>query len=140
MFAGAVERGEPEMKISEYKEEAMKTVKNYTSDLDIDIATMNSGIPYLFFLRENGSHKVGLTPFEHYPPAGVTLPYLFGTVDRQHLLNEARVILDFSIRNGNTKHILYFNGKEVLRVTLDEATELIETYMSDMQEQFSKNP
>ncbi len=126
------------MKISEYKTEAMKTVKSYLTDLDIDIEIMMKGDPCLFFLREHGSHSIQFNKFEGYPVKGEKAPYLFGNENRDFILKGKRCVLDHSIKEKQTNHILYFDGVSVKQVELHQARRLLEKYIASMKSQFDK--
>lgn len=115
-----------------------QTVKHYKSDLDEDAKLINQGKECLFFVYESGSHAIVLFNFESYPAFDQRVPFLFGTANRDHILNETGSILECeSVKNAPLK--FYFDGKQMFRLgDIQEATTIVADYKRKMSAIFKK--
>lgn len=93
----------------------------------------NPGVPFLHTTREMGTTMTFLTPAEDYPAPGEKVPYVFGTADRWHILKEKRGAVDWYRRNIPDALWHYFDGKELRRITLDEADEIVSDYIDGVK-------
>lgn len=95
-------------------------MEDHQNDLliDRDVITQNPGIPFLHWANNLSTHMTMLNPADKYPAHGVRVPYLFGTADRYHLLNEAVTMSHYFHKptiafKGMIHH---FDGKKLKRL------------------------
>lgn len=124
--------------IDQFRADCLEVIESYQSDLDIDLNTILAGTPALFFAYECGSHSIELRPFDTYPPAGDTVPYLFGRADREHILAGVGTTLECeSVRNAPLVH--YYDGKTIKQIDHARAAIIVQDYRHAMGLQFRKH-
>lgn len=120
------------------KEKSLPFIKAFRDDLikhDRSAIQKNPDIPFLHFTGENGTHIVQFHPATDYPPAGERVPYLFGTADRCHILNQHVDIVKHLVEKPDFRQelILYSDGKSVKQIDGERALCLVDQYRIDIE-------
>lgn len=99
--------------------------------------------PFLHYTRACGTHMLPLPPIETYPAKGVSVPFLFGYADREHLLDSVRSLAR-SFANRATNHgerqraVYHFDGKRLGQVTEEEARKIADSYTWSISRQWEE--
>ena len=120
-------------------EMASPVIKHYRNDLvkhDKRAIDENAGIPFLHFTGDTGTSITFFHPAEKYPGKNVTVPYLFGHADRNHILDETKNIIFYMRKLNRQDVILYYNGSTVKKITQDTAEDLVTKYYYRMLREF----
>jgi len=111
-------------------------MKDFETDLLLDKPTIvDAQSPFIHWTRELGTALEPLIAPDQYPAKGVTVGYLFGTADREHILTK---------RCGTGQYYLkpfastiaachYYDGKSCKRITLQDAHELLRDYAEQVR-------
>jgi hypothetical protein len=96
------------------------------------------GVPFLHWTRSSGTHITFLRPADDYPAPGVRVPYLFGTADRDHLLNEVVSIARYFADpiNPQASLVLHYGGKRLQKVSATEALEIARLYREKVKREW----
>lgn len=120
-------------------------LKFYLDDLhkhDREALEKNAGVPFLHFTREAGTHMQFLPPADDacFPPAGVRVRYLFGTADRNHILDEHAATVRHYENSFNPPAlaIVHFDGLKLRIVSLKKAGEIVSAYQSAVRREWAK--
>lgn len=84
---------------------------------------------FLHFAGPCGTHLVSMPPAEDYPRRGEYVPYLFGTADRDHVLNGGHSVIVTIEKSSDRRTVHYWDGKRLQRVAFKEARYLYLDYM-----------
>ena len=125
------------------KLEGMKSLMlNYQNDINIDIDCIKDkqNVPFIHYLRENGSHIIFLNPVNTYPLIGQRVKYLFGYVNRYQLLDTKQESHDAIIKNFKEQLISchYFNGYEFLKVESSNIGNILKDYKEKIERLWKK--
>lgn len=99
------------------------------------------GVPFLHWACDSNTHIVFLIPASEYPAKGERIKYLFGTADRQHLLNEVSSMAEYHMRPTNNPErytIHYFDGRSLRQVCASFALGVANDYKADIRRQWNK--
>ena len=110
---------------------------DYFSDLDCDKETIVAGqVSFIHWTRKTGTYMVLLKAPDMYPPAGVSVKYLFSNANREHILNQVRETAQYWMRPSNpkTEAVHYFDGKTLKRITLQQSDDLLKDYAKQVAE------
>ncbi len=109
----------------------------YETDLethDKEAIETSPGVPFLHWTRDSGTEIVMLWDMKSdvWPMYGVQVPYLFGTADRNHMLDQKIAIAEWHLRTpsgGDNKYIChYYDGVRIMPVTCAKAVEIAKEY------------
>lgn len=129
--------------INTYKTQALKTVKNFQNDVNIDaeFIKINFDEPgnkgnMIFFLRENGSYLMELTQraINTLPRGREKVKYLFGYADRETILENGylEMIKPLSTPYYSEKILMLNVEKKTLKhITLDTAINYIHNFVKE---------
>lgn len=95
----------------------------------------NPGVPFLHYTRRTGTDLVELAPIDRLPKAGERVPYLFGTADREHIVNMVRSLARYFARE-NDRLCHHFDGSKLRRIDGATALKLAEDYTRAMGREF----
>ena len=117
-------------------------VKSYRSDFEIDKAVIDANsedIPFLYFVRENGTHIYFLYPADdkHWPKRGETIPYLFGEAPREKILDGVMDCVNYHSKE-DIKLVLWYNGKRFRTIDMKQAVDLAQGYIHNVKNQWRK--
>lgn len=109
-------------------------LQRFETDLekwDREIIEKHPGVPFLHFTRDMGTHIAMLYPADEYPPRGERVPYLFGTADRDHILDQVIGMVQHFIDSCNppARLVLYFDGSRVREISVSRAMEIARDYV-----------
>lgn len=98
----------------------------------------NPGIPFLHWTREMGTRCVMLIPADKYPAAGKSVPFLFGTADRDRLLKGVVEYAECHVGPSASKSLAvhYFDGKTLRKIDCNKAIEIAKTYATSIRWQW----
>jgi len=118
-------------------------VEAYRDDLlvcDRGLIAMYPGRKFLHFTRNTGTflHLMHPADDEVFPPKGVRVPYLFGTADRSHMLEDVQKCVKSSCKSSSTLLILYYDGKRLQEVDRDKALTLWLDYAEGVCREWTK--
>lgn len=118
-------------------------VEAYRDDLLVlDKATIaeNPGVKFLHFSRQCGTwlHLMHPADSSVFPAKGRRVPFLFGTAEREQILDGERLCVESSCKSGSTLLILYYDGKSLKQVSQQQARKLWFEYTSDVLRQWEK--
>src|SRR5688572_17665714 len=89
---------------------------------------------FLHWTREYGTHILMLHPPSMYPAKYERVPYLFGTADREHILEQVLVIARYHADPKNGSHTCYyFNGDTLKQVTNERAVTIAQEYLRSVR-------
>ena len=114
---------------------SLPLLKAHQSDLTEidrkDIEEDHSGVPFLHFTRESGTHIVLMPEADHesWPAKGERTPFLFGEATREHILDQVIPVLEGIQGRGNTLLGLHFDGKALRKITVERALEVGRAYV-----------
>lgn len=108
-------------------------LQDYRADLekwDRQAIADNPGCPFLHWTRASGTHIQFLPTADSYPAEGVLVPYLFGSADRHHLLQETSSMAGYHANkcNGDVLLVLYYDGCKIRTITLERAVQIAREY------------
>jgi hypothetical protein len=113
------------------REKAMPLIEVYHDDLikhDKRDLENSPGVPFLHFTGDTGTYLFLMIPAEDYPAKGVTVPYLFGKADRNHILRQYPKTVEHMKRVNRQDLILYFNGKRLIEINQERAESIARKY------------
>lgn len=122
----------------QYRALAECVVEHYRGDIDIDLKIISAGNPAIFYLRSHGTHAVELHPFNHYPPAGETVPYLFARADRNHILEQCVQANKYHQDNPDVQMVVYFDGTTLKEIDKPRAQKIVDEYVRGMRDKFKR--
>jgi len=95
-------------------------------------------VPFVHITRDWGTHLDEFWPVESYPKPGEMVPYLFGHVDRDGLVDRAGANIEYfaSHRAEEVLLVQYFDGDTVKEISLDRAVDLFAKYQQGMRDFF----
>lgn len=95
---------------------------------DMEAINRNLGVPFLHWAGKSSTVICFLPPHddETFPPAGVTVPYLFGHADRDHLADEMVSMASYFLKPCNSKPELvhHFDGWKLRKIDIHKAHEI----------------
>lgn len=116
-------------------------LKDYRNDLekhDREAIERNSGVPFIHWTRERGTHMTFLPPADTYPAFGLCVRYLFGTAGRDRILDDkdcsARHALDSYYGGPKGYLVHHFDGQRLRRITPEKALEIIQQYQRKIRD------
>ena len=113
------------------REKSLPIIKAYHDDLlvhDKRDMERNQGVPFLHFTGNTGTFAFFMIPAEDYPAKGEIVPYLFGKVDREHILRQHLKTVECMKRINRQDLILYFNGKRLIEINQERAESIAQRY------------
>ena len=122
------------------KEKVYPFMTGYQTDLtkhDRNDIRTNSGVPFLHFTRQTGTHIIFLTPAHKYPPLGEKVKYLFAYADRNHLLEQKKIMVKYWHDSSNIlTH--YYDGKNIVKISSQKAIAVINDYVNTIKKKWMK--
>jgi len=105
----------------------------YRDDLvkhDKEIIANRHGVPFVHVTRANGTHICFMPSAADYPAPGVYVPYLFGTANRDHVLEQVVTFVDYWLRPcaETVKAVYWFDGQRLRKIDLEKAQKLLRDY------------
>lgn len=113
------------------KAASLPLISGYHADLlkhDRRLIRQNPDCPFLHVTRDYGTYISMLIPAEKYPPEGLLVPYLFGKVDRWHLLKELPGTIAYCEKHHPQGLVQHFDGKTLRVITYAKARQILEDY------------
>ena len=124
---------------NQVKKHSLPLIKHYHDDLLIhDKNAIDGKTPFLHFTGDTGTHIEKLIPANAYPARGEIVPYLFGKVGREHILNQIQPVIECMERNNRHDLVLYFNGKKLKQISMGEAKVITTVYVSSIKAQWRR--
>ena len=123
----------------ELVEKALPFIEDYQKDLLVHDKNHLDNFPdrpFIHFTGSTGTHIVTLWFLEDYPKKYETVSYLFGTADRDHILNELKTIVDCMKRCNRMDLILYFDGNKLRKINYEIAKSKVDEYTRKMKQTF----
>jgi hypothetical protein len=127
-------KGQPMNVYKQLHEMSLPLLEAYETDLtthDKDWIEVNPGIPFMHYTRATGTHLISFSLAGSYPPPGTRVKYLFGTADREKILQDKLEMQDWfeSTVRKPPKLILHCDGRILQQVTISKAREIVEDYV-----------
>jgi len=127
-------KGQPMNVYEQLHEMSLPLLEAYETDLmkhDKDWIEANPGIPFMHYTRATGTHLISFSLAGSYPPPGTRVKYLFGTADREKILQDKLEMQDWfeSTVRKPPKLILHSDGQILTQMTLHKAREIVENYV-----------
>lgn len=120
-------------------------IKDYRDDLlvhDKNAIEEFPNVPFLHFTGESGTIIVFLMERRCYPKKGERVNYLFGTANRDHILEEVKNMVFYARKSTRQDLILYYDGQtdthNLFDITQDAAEQIIATYHNKMSRLFNE--
>jgi hypothetical protein len=88
------------------------------------------GVPFIHVTRNWGTHLIGFLPLSAYPPAGQSVPYLFGMADREKMLDNLSKEIQGILKHWTPVQWLYCDGMQLQPICPDEAVAKVDLYVS----------
>jgi hypothetical protein len=99
-------------------------------------------VPFVHITRDWGTHLDEFWPVESYPEPGKLVPYLFGSVDRQGLVDRAGSTVQYyterKAEQSAIKLIQYFDGETVKEISLGRAMAMFIQYRHTVRNGWDK--
>jgi uncharacterized protein YkuJ len=97
-------------------------------------------VPFVHITRDWGSHIDEFWPLESYPAPGQYIPFLFGTINREELVDRAGANTQYFTERKGEKVLLvqYFDGETVKEISLERAMALFVQYRHNIRSSFKK--
>ena len=121
---------------------ALPLMEAYREDLtkhDRNQIERHPETPFLHFTRNHGTHLVHLHPANlesYFPARDVRVPYLFGTADRTHILDQMVKTVEWCVACEGRRLILDFNGRELAETSGPFAIQKIRDYARNIARQW----
>jgi len=118
---------------------SMKHITHYHQDLnkwDYLAIADNPDRPFLHFTRPTGTTIICFYEAEWYPVGQV--PYLFGHADKNKILRDKMLTLEYVWKNYDTKEALYFDGNKFKKVDKGQSVEILENYTRSIKSQWRR--
>lgn len=116
-------------------------VVNYRDDLikhDKEWIENNPGVSFIHATRENGTHLSPLFPSEKYPPAGASIPYLFGTATRENLVTDILVMVEHLHNHIGVKAWHYYDGRKLRPLAYGSLLMVVRSYVAGILRQWDE--
>jgi len=113
---------------------SLPLLEAYETDLlthDKNWIEANPGIPFMHYTRATGTHLISFSLAGSYPPSGTRVKYLFGTAEREKILQDKLEMQDWfeSTVRRPPKLTLHYDGRILTQVTIRKAREIVEDYV-----------
>lgn len=121
------------------REKCLPVIQGYHRDLlvhDRRLIRSHPQVPFIHIARDHGTYIAMLRPAESYPADGVSVPYLFSTADRWHLLKECGSIVEFAEKNHPLAMVHHFDGRTIHPITYTQARHIITEYKNTIIRQW----
>ena len=121
------------MKIEVYnkiKKNSLPLMTDYEGDLvehDYNNIINSEKCSFLHFTRKMGTYLIKLSTVD-YPAENRTIPYLFGTADRNHLLKQIITMVDYHKTNCVMVQYYNHNADTVDIISIDDALSIAQAY------------
>ncbi len=118
-------------------------ITDYRDDLlviDKRFIEMHPGVPFLHWTRQWGTHCSFLHPADDpiWPAEGVSVPYLFATADRRHILKEVESCAQYHHLHGTPSlAVHYFDGRRIVPITTLSAWQIAQEYVNSVRNQWN---
>ena len=125
------------------KAKADPWIKMYRKDLlvhDKNAIEGAPGMPFLHFTGETGTHIEFMPGPEDYPKKGERVKYLFGTADRQHILDQRVKCVKHMPKLTRQDVVLFYPGGNfnVRDISQEMANGIINDYRREIQLHWEK--
>lgn len=115
-------------------------VQHYKSDFEHDLEFMWKNKPecFIWIVRVCGTNYINFWKTEDLPEAGKTVPFLFGTADREKIIQREYQV--FSECFNETEHSFFFvePSKGILRkITKSEGSALLSNHIQKLHERWN---
>ena len=121
----------------------LPSMEAYQTDLtthDRAAIERNPGVPFLHWTGKSSTVIVFLAEADDdsFPPAGVKVPYLFGTADREHLADEMVSMADYFLKPCNSKPLFvhHFDGERLRRIDIQKAAEIARQHRRKLEREW----
>jgi len=92
------------------------------------------GTPFLHYSSQTGTQILMLISADQYPARDERVPYLFGTADRHHILEQIRSLSKYFVTNPYyATWVHYFDGKQIKKTTVAKAVDIVEAYARNIR-------
>jgi len=124
------------------RDKSLPFIKHYHKDLLFHdkkaITKDHVGVPFLHFTGECGTYIVLLQEKEFFPAQGVILPFLFGTADRENILDQKYTIVKNQYRRTRQDLAMHYDGFDLREVSLDEAKGIAYEYRRNIMAEWRR--
>jgi hypothetical protein len=112
-------------------------MQGYKRDLeihDLDAIEKYTSVPFLHWTRANGTHIEFLISNEHLPKEGQRVPFLFGTNDREGILDSMVMMAEYWLRPFAEQifTVHYFDGEVLREIDKKKAVEIAKQHRQKM--------
>ena len=118
---------------------SLPLMTNYIKDLlthdKEQLDKLDNSIPFIHFTRKMGTGLIILSS-DNWPARGETIPYIFGTADRNHLLREVKNTANHY--KSNCVLIQFYDGNKLHVMSHDEIMCLVDTFQHETISKWSK--
>lgn len=117
------------------------TIINYRADLekhDKEWIADNPGVSFVHATREDGTHLYPLFPADQYPPAGASIPYLFGTATREKLVTDILSAVEHLQNHIGVKAWHYYDGRRLRPMSYGSLLMVVRAYVSGILRQWEE--
>jgi hypothetical protein len=124
---------------------ASPLLKDYRDDLekwDRQAIEDHPGVPFLHHTGESSTHIQFHPAADTYPAPGEYVKYLFGIVDRHHLLQQVYVMAEYFTRPSCTPPllVLYFDGGLFHKIDAKQAVAIARDYCERIRNEWNRVP
>jgi hypothetical protein len=120
----------------------MEAYKEDLTTIDRKAIEYKPGVPFLHYTRKWGTTISFLPAADSplFPPAGVRVPYLFGTADREHLLNECLSMAKHCAPENDPPFlcVCYFDGHKLRKTNFKHSRQIAEDYARSVRAAWNK--
>lgn len=115
----------------ELERKVLPKLEDFKTDLtkhDRECIERNPGTPFLHYTRSTGTIMVMLhaSDSEAFPAEGEYVPYLFGTADREHILDETWRMAQYCA--DRKEDCLYFDGRSLKELSSADSVRIALDY------------
>lgn len=113
--------------------QCLKLMTHYQTDLivhDRRSIREHKGTPFLHWTRALGTDICFLIPPGEYPPKGKSIPFLFGTANRERLLENVLLYAQCHIGRSASEQLAvhYCDGEHLRSITCETAIDIVRAY------------
>lgn len=120
------------------KSKCLKLMTHFQTDLlvhDRRSIREHKNTPFLHWTRKLGTDICFLIPPREYPPKGKSVPFLFGTADRERLLENVLLYAQCHIGRSASEQLAvhHFDGQHLRSITCEVAIEIVRDYARQVE-------